>query len=157
MRLPRWQFGVRTMLIAITALMIWLGWQAERIHRQRAAVAVIDRLHGSVEYRDAVPWPAVSRRLAACLGRDAVANVAAVYLGGTSAGDDELACLHALPRLRVLVLTSSAVTDAGLPHLHALREVESIDLRFTAVTDAGVARLRRALPHTRVLGKSDIE
>jgi hypothetical protein len=134
-----------------------MGWQAEQVHRQRAAVVAIERVNGSVRYRDVLTWPGFTQRLSACLGRDAVANVDAVYLGGTSASDDDLVCLRSLPRLRVIVLTSSAVTDAGLVHLHDLPTAESIDLRFTAVSDAGILELRRALPQARILSKSDIE
>ncbi|MGH7137606.1 MAG: hypothetical protein ACREHD_17810, partial [Pirellulales bacterium] len=150
------RYSLRTLLVATTALVVWLGWQAERMHRQREANAVIDRAGGMVRYEDAFSWP-VTKQLSTCLGRDAVQNVTAVYFGGTSATDDDLACLRMLPRLREVVLTSSAVTDAGLPHLHGLRDLETIDLRFTAVSESGIAALRRALPQARILSKSDLE
>jgi hypothetical protein len=151
------RFRLRTLLLATTALFVWLGFEADQIHRQRSAVAAIERLHGSVRYRD---WPsalAVGRRLEAWLGRDAVAIVDAVYLGGSSIGDNDLAWVEDLPRLRTIVLTSSPITDAGLDHLHRLSDLESIDVRFTEVTEAGVALLRRRLPRATVFSKSDLE
>jgi hypothetical protein len=86
-----------------------------------------------------------------------VSDVDAVYLGGATVADDDLACLESLPRLRVLVLTSTAISDAGLRYLHDQQSLETIDLRFTAVTDAGVDSLRRALPKARILRRSDID
>jgi hypothetical protein len=91
------------------------------------------------------------------LGRETIANVDAVYLGGSTITDGDLACLKNLPCLRTVVLTSSPVTDAGLVHLRDLTNLETVDLRFTAVTDAGVAELRHAIPWAKILTKSDIE
>jgi hypothetical protein len=150
------KYSLRTLLLAMTALVLGLGWEAERIHRQRAAKDIIYRANGAVEYEDAFS-PTVTKHLWSWLGRDAVENVTAVYFGGTSVSDDDLACLRHLPRLRVLVLTSSTVSDAGLPHLYNLPNLETVDLRFTAVTELGVEQLRRALPQAKILSKSDID
>lgn len=147
------KYSLRTLLLGLTALLIWLGWQADRMHRQRAALAVIGSREGSVEYCG----PASGAPLARWLGRDMACDVDAVYLGGTEVADDDLSCLTALPRLRVLVLTSTAISDAGLRHLYDRRSLETIDLRFSAVTEAGVEALRRALPQARILHRSDID
>lgn len=141
----------------MTVLIVWLGYQADQIHRQRAVVQAIERLHGSVEYDDLSSTSVVRTWLARWLGREAIANVNAVYLAGASIIDDDLTWLKELPRLRIVVLTSSPVTDAGLPHLRGLTHLETVDLRFTGVTDDGVASLRRALPQAKILSKSDIE
>ena len=151
------RFSLRTLLVITTVLFVWLGHLAEQVHQQRAVVRATDRLHGSVGYDDSLsdsPW---RRWLGSRLGRETTANIEAVYLGGTTAGDDDLALLKKLPRLRTVVLTSSPVTDAGLGHLHGLTTLETIDLRFTGVTDAGVADLQRALPRAKILSKSDID
>jgi hypothetical protein len=150
------KYSLRTLFLVTTALLIWLGWQAERIHRQREANAVIYRAGGMVRYEDAFLRP-VTKHLSTRLGRDAVQHITAVYFGGTSAKDEDLACLRMLPRLREVILTSSAVSDAGLPHLYGLRELETVDLRFTAVSESGIAELRRALPQAKILTKSDID
>lgn len=150
------KYRLRTLLIGVTAFVIWLGWEAERMHRQRQANAVIYRVGGIVEYEDAFSRQ-VTKHIAKWLGRDAVENIMAVYLGGSAVKDDDLACLQLLPRVREVVLTSSDVSDAGLPHLYRLSKLETVDVRFTKVTDAGVERLRRALPHARILHKSDLE
>ncbi|HEV7225635.1 MAG TPA: hypothetical protein VGN42_23215 [Pirellulales bacterium] len=47
----RWfQVSLRSVLVAITALGLWLGWKAERAHRQREAVRRIEALGGTVQY-----------------------------------------------------------------------------------------------------------
>lgn len=151
------RFSLRTLLLVMTSLVLWLGYKADQTHRQRAAVKAIERLHGSLRYDDSLSESHVRHWLAGWLGRDAIANVDAVYLGGSAVNDDDLAYLKNLPKLRTLVLTSSPITDAGLLHLRRLTRLETIDLRFTNMTDAGVASLRRALPDAKILSKSDIE
>ena len=152
------RYSLRTLLLVMTVLVVWLGYQAELIHRQRAATRAIEQLHGSVEYDDSSSDSAVRNWLARWLGRDAVSDVDAVYLAGAAVDDDDLAWLKELPRLRTVVLTSSPISDAGLRHLRPLTHLETVDLRFiTEVTDEGIASLRRALPEVKILGKSDIE
>ncbi|HEV3338879.1 MAG TPA: hypothetical protein VG125_00935 [Pirellulales bacterium] len=151
------RFSLRTLLVVTTGLAVWLGYLTEQAHRQRVVAQAIDRLHGQVRYDDSLSDSPLRRWLAGRLGRERVASIEAVYLGGTSAGDDDLALLKRLLRLRTVVLTSTAVTDAGLVHLRGLTSLETIDLRFTAVTEAGVADLRRVLPQAKILSKSDIE
>lgn len=147
------RYNLRTLLLGLTVLLIWLGWKADHVHRQRRAVAAIEAKQGAVEFCS----PANGLGLPRWFGRDVACEVEAAYLGGTAIADDDLACLNGLPRLRVLVLTSTAVSDAGLRHLRDLHCLETIDLRFTAVSDAGVSALRQALPAAQVLSHSDID
>ena len=47
----RWlRFSLRSFLVLFTVFCIWLGWKAERAHRQREAVAVIVKAGGKVWY-----------------------------------------------------------------------------------------------------------
>lgn len=147
------KYNLRTLLAGLTALLVWLGWNADRMHRQRAAVMAIRARQGAVEYGQA----AGAACLAPWLGREMACHVDAVYLGGTTVADEDLSCLAGLPRLRVLVLTSTAVSDAGLPYLYSQQNLETVDLRFSAVTDAGIDALRRALPKAQILRRSDID
>lgn len=151
------RFSLRTLLLLTTVIVVCLGYKAEQVHRQRAAVAAIELLHGSVRYDDSLSDSSIRGWFARWLGRDAIANIDAVYLGGTEASDADLTCLKQLAQLRTLVLTSTPIRDAGLVHLRNLTHLHTLDLRFTSVTNAGVADLRRALPNAKILGKSDIE
>jgi len=56
-------------------------------------------------------------------------------------GDDDLALLEPLTKLRRLDHPGPNVTDAGVEHLQGLKELRSLDLSGTAVTDAGLAHL----------------
>src|SRR5262245_10359599 len=50
-RMKKWfRFSLRTMLVLITALCIWLGFQVNAARRQREAVAAILKVGGSVKY-----------------------------------------------------------------------------------------------------------
>lgn len=151
------QFSMRSLLLVTTLVVLALGFLAERAHRQRRAALAIERLHGSLRYNDELHNSPTRRWLWGWLGRDMIAQVEAVYLGGTAMHDADLACLEKLPELRELVLTSTAVSDRGLERLARLTKLESIDLRFTQVSEAGVVKLRRALPQARILSKSDID
>jgi hypothetical protein len=44
------QVSLRSVLVAITALGAWLGWKAERAHREREAVRRIEALGGTIQY-----------------------------------------------------------------------------------------------------------
>ncbi len=64
-----------------------------------------------------------------------------VELGGTRAGDDDLAGLGEIGRLRLIDLNSTRVTDAGMKVLGRLRGVETLWMPNTAITDAGLKEL----------------
>lgn len=155
----RWlQFSLRKLLITLLVIFSFFGYCADRIHRQRASVAAIKKLGGNVLYVS----PADrgfhgSEQLAEWLGRDTVARVRHVFFGGCPIQDDDLACLAGLPHLDTLTLTSTPVTDEGLIYLGRLKHLSFVDLRFTQVTTAGVERLRRCLPHTKIVYRSDID
>lgn len=67
------------------------------------------------------------------------AEVTTVDLGGTEAGDAELAWFDALPTVEVLVLRDTQVTDAGLDRLRHLTRLNYLDLHGTRITDTGLA------------------
>ena len=71
-------------------------------------------------------------------------------LGGTQVTDEGLIHLTQLPRLRVLRLSRTAITDAGMSVLAKCETLESIDVSQTQVGDQGVWELR-ALPRLRIL------
>ncbi len=50
------------------------------------------------------------------------------------------------PKLQVLTLSLTKITDDGLSHLKGLTKLQSLDLDFTDVTDAGAKKLQATLP-----------
>ncbi|HVX63582.1 MAG TPA: hypothetical protein VHC19_23370 [Pirellulales bacterium] len=148
------RFGLRTLLIAVTAVCLALGMVCDRAYRQKRAVDDILASGGRVSYREAGGWLTLDRLW---LGRDFFQPVTKVFWAGAAIEDDDLACIRALPGLDMLSLASTPVTDAGLMHLESLHAAVLIDLRFTQVTDNGVARLRRELPQAKILLHNDVE
>lgn len=79
-------------------------------------------------------------------------DVSTVDLGGTEAGDREMAYLESLPTLEVVVLRDTHVTDAGLAHLQPLASLSYLDLHGTEITDAGL----EAIGHLAALEDLDL-
>jgi len=71
-------------------------------------------------------------------------------LGGTKVTDKGLVHLTQLPRLRVLRLSRTAITDAGMSILAKCETLESVDVSQTKIGDSGVWELK-ALPRLRIL------
>ncbi len=151
------QFSLRGLLMLLLVTFTCLGYYADRVHRQREAAAQIRKLGGDPLLRSSTDTSVLKLRLARWLGPHAVYTISDVSLGGCALGNDDLGCLAGLPNLRTLTLTSTPITDEGLVHLSGLNHLRFVDLRFTGVTAAGIERLRRCLPHTRIIYRSDID
>jgi hypothetical protein len=186
-RRPRWfRIRLRTLLLALTAAAVWLGVETNRARNQRQAVAIVQRLEGHIYYDyqwdmhtdfqgiptrrvgAAPPGPAWLREL---VGEDLLVRVTGVSV--PTAGDN-LKFLKLLPKLHLLSVEKSTVTDdgldaienqtslrylwledtgisdAGLAHLRRMKSLQRLYLYNTNVTEAGVAALKRDLPDTRI-------
>jgi hypothetical protein len=51
--------------------------------------------------------------------------------------------LHELPKLHLIGLADTKITDAGLAQLTAIKRIDFVGLRNTAITDAGLAHLSK--------------
>src|SRR5262245_40067519 len=127
-QMKRWlRFSLRTMLLLITALCIWLGFQINAARRQKEAVAAILSVGGAVYYDyqyaplavggpsytlDQNRTPPGPQWLRQCIGDDyfrTVVNVIFDRPNNIAKGDlDQLA---KLPRLRILVIRNCNVRD----------------------------------------------
>jgi internalin A len=65
-----------------------------------------------------------------------------VDLRGPSVGDDQIASLRNMTRLRLIVLQQTDVTDAGLAHFKGLVSLEQLILSSCEVTDDGLLHLK---------------
>lgn len=156
----RLQFSLRGLLMLMLAALTWLGYYADQVHRQQAAVATIEKLGGKPLYLGGMSTGSsfdVKGWLARWLGPNSVDTVRDVHFGGCVLSNNDLACLAGLPHLRTLILTSTPVTDDCLVHMHHLNDLKFVDLRFTRVTPEGVERLRRDLPNAKIVYRSDID
>jgi serine/threonine protein kinase/Leucine-rich repeat (LRR) protein len=64
-----------------------------------------------------------------------------LYLSGTPLTDDALIYIGQLHQLRDLTLFSTRITDAGLAHLRNLTKLQSLHLAMTDITDDGLSHL----------------
>ncbi len=164
----RFQFSLRTLLLAVLLLSLPLSWLAtrmERARRQKEAVKAIQELGGSVIYngnrlpggifphgapRVQTPWPSWLERV---LGEDFFWDAERVYWYGShpKVTDQRLVYLKDLKNVREVCLQGTQVTDAGLEYLKTFRGLEHLDLRGTQVTTEGVKKLREALPECYIV------
>lgn len=108
--------------------------------RQRAAVEMVRALGGDVSWGNAdQSWDI--RIMRDWLPQDYPAEVRAVDLRNSTAGDMDMGRLSVLPELAVLFLMHTQVSDAGIAQFRGHRTLEMLHLEHTAVTDAGLAHL----------------
>jgi hypothetical protein len=143
----RWvcpRFSLRAMLVVVTLCCLWLGWQVNRAARQRDAVVAVKALDGRVVYSSEFPESAAKRLIRQWLGRDYVDDVIEVgFPQSRPVSDTDLSVLRALPKLKVLSLICSRVTDDGLDGLRWASHLERLELLRTKVTDDGLAHLTK--------------
>ena len=176
----RWyQFSLRTLLVAVLALSLplgWVSWELEKTRREQAAIAEYGQYDAFISYHQmsgpswmvqrfrkirAVDFsmnPFGATRIAEVKLRPLkrMTNLVEVTLWNTTVDDAGLANLHGLSHLKSLNLGLTQVTDAGLVHLQDLTSLEVLDLGDTQVTDAGLAHLRQ-LTNLKQLDLSDTQ
>ena len=157
----RWlRFSLRTMLLLVTVLSIWLGVKVNQARRQKEAVAALRESGATVRYAhqqsDANPRIYlveqdldVPRWLRDLTGDDFFQSVALVEFM-RPVTDDDLTHLAALPEIETLsflYLSSHAggnVTDAGLAHLPRPDRLVRFHASDMSIGDAFLERLANA-------------
>jgi Leucine-rich repeat (LRR) protein len=141
----RWlRFSLRTMMLLVTLLCVWLGVTSYRANKQKRAV---ERLagQGSVGYdyqttapfgapRPLPPGPAWLREL---IGSDYFVTVDSADVYVKSAGDDSIAALEDFPQLCSLDLHGPGVTDSVLARLSKLTQLRNLCLYDNSITESG--------------------
>jgi hypothetical protein len=130
----RWfRFGLRTMLLALTVLCVWLGFKVNAAGRQRDAAQAILKAGGTVAYDyQLVPVPGIPNFfnidtratlsvpgwLRSIFGDDFFCNV--IYVGFTGTGADfELTRLAELPSIeRIAIKFLPPAQSGGKPQMH---------------------------------------
>ncbi len=120
-----------------------LGLLIRSATAQHRAVRALRERGGQVSYRGQEPAGRDAGDDDGGFLRDFWAEVSTVDLGGTEAGDREMAYLEALPTVEVLVLRDTHVTDAGLEHLLSLAALSYLDVHGTEISDAGLETIGR--------------
>jgi hypothetical protein len=167
----RLQFSLRALFAAtvvLAACFAYVGRFVYRVRHQRAVVAKIEALGGSVAYDDeglrgyaAVEASVAAKLLRPYFGHDAFSNVRFVFVGyqfpdemrpanrrptraansvaGTNA---DLAILSELPELLDVVMHKPPTDDEGMRYLARIHKLRGLDLKHPIATDDGLAELR---------------
>jgi hypothetical protein len=144
----RWlRYSMRTLLVVVTLLCIWLGLVVSRAERQRQTVAALRAMNAQVFYDTPLlnpgGQPANWRWLRSWIGDDYFDDI--TYVSVRHGGDDDLlrriADLRGLTRLDVHGLL---VTDEGLVPIAQLPKLEILAVFTQEVTDDGMRILARA-------------
>lgn len=132
-----------------------LSWPTRLAYRQRQAVAFVESVGGTVEYRTAEG--AVAGYVRKWVGRDYVDGVVSIYLAGAPISDDDVRKIAPLSSVQTLSLVQTRLTSASVHELSCFRELTFLDVRFTQFDEQGFAALKRALPRAKVLCWNDAE
>jgi hypothetical protein len=152
----RWlRFSLRSLLVLVTVLCVWLGVKVNQARRQKEAVAALQELGATVTYAQhrvgpnafnhdrELDVPGWLRELA---GDDFFQSVISLNVGQPMS-DAELVHLSALPEIEYMDLERAGrgVTDAGLAHLPRPDRLVSFCGKSTSVGDEFVKRLEDAV------------
>ena len=143
----RWfRFSLRTLLIIVTGLCIFLGVTAKQIHDRRAAISAIDAFGGG--YSILIEGPEWLRNLVEDeklfwnLGRVSFSSDLDGYDPSHPFDDDALRdiipYINRFSHFYILHLVSLPVTDNGLSHLKTLKNLKQVLLINMQVTDEGL-------------------
>lgn len=144
------QLSIRSLLILVGCLCIWLGIEANAARTQREMVKAIKDAGGMVFYdwqlnddrsesgREHPPGTAWLRRW---LGDEYFQSVAAVDFGAAWIRDEDFPPIERLGSIRHLWLGETRVTDAIAPRIRRQHELKSLDLTRTALADSGMREL----------------
>jgi hypothetical protein len=173
----RWfRFSLRSMLVAVTLLCVWLGVIANRANQQRRAVERLTSHNGdgawwslSYDYqtdehgstalpvnapRPSPPGPKWLREL---IGIDYFVTFVGADMYVKSAGDDSIAALEDFPQLCSLDVHGPGVTDSVFARLSKLTQLRYLCLYDNSITESGWESVGRFIHLKRlVLGGSNV-
>ena len=161
------QFSLRTLLLLVTLMSVWLGREVERARRQKQIADAVRSgadarwdSGGLVRYRSQQPKASLAPLhdwIARVLGRDLVEAIDYVCLrpcysaqlpsriGQVPRGLEELT------GLRYLDVQGTDFDDEYLTRIRSLHKLVSLNVRDTKVSDSAVAAFQSAVPGCRVI------
>ncbi len=146
----RWfAYSVRTLLLLITVVAIWLGVQVDRAHRQRSLLAVIQKANGqpSYDYQFDANWmgvwdpkPPGPEWLRNLIGVEYFSNITGAFYWHATDDDIKPLCGYdSIRSINFLLDNNSHVTDEGLKYLAALPSLEDLAVQGSKdLTDNGL-------------------
>lgn len=170
-RLFRFRFGLRTLLLFVTAVAVWLSYETRRAQDQEALVARVHAMGGQCQ-RTPREWiPLFMHGLLSESHGHFVAMVSIEAMQAPTresmfrrplsrglrdqlfepADIEELLSMSAMGEVRKLQLAGTSVTDDVVDELAALGRLESITFNFTAVTEEAVRKFEASRPDCTVV------
>jgi hypothetical protein len=172
------RFSLRTLLLAVLVIGVMLGGYVNRVRRQQAAIAAIEKFGGGAMYDyeikndwyDANGESSVADWLRNRVADDYFHSIKLVVFGPSTdlqeslrveveAADEVLRSLEGLPRLELLYTTKVPVSDEGMSYIGKLQCLQKLIIEDSSnVTDTGVAHLAgcRQLEALELSGDSQI-
>lgn len=157
-RLAWYQYRLRTLLVLMAAIAVWLGVISSRARRQKYVVDRIRALGGMVDYdfqkrigghwgtfnfKNPPPGPDWLRRLA---GDDYFETVVAIILQNRPVKDGDLALLDRLPNANALEFIAwdhVQISNDGMAHFERFHELRGLNLAGDEIDDRGLVHLRQ--------------
>jgi hypothetical protein len=137
------RFSLRTLLLLLTVLCVWLGIQVNSVRRQREAVAVLSNARASIKYHYQIELPTWLRQYEVA---DYFRTVDEVGIGYPKAGKAALNVLVKLPQISNFAFegtgNDNGITDKDLTPLSELRQLEALRITDAHVNGSILASLR---------------
>lgn len=156
-RIAWFQYRLRTLLVVIAIIAIWLGVIGQRAWRQKYVVDRIRSLGGTVAYdfqkqkggrwnefdlKNSPPGPGWLRRF---IGDDYFETVVQIDFSKMPITDGDLAVLDNLPNanaLECICFDYTKISNDGLAHIERFGGLYMLSLWHTGISDRGLIHLR---------------
>jgi len=146
----RWfRFSLRTLLLLVAALCVWLAWKVHDVRKIRRAVAEVKRLGGDITYQHELnmappvdaPGPKWFRQI---FGDEFFEEVTQIQLYSQEADDQTMELISGLPRIQSVIFISDSVTDKGLAALANANGLGALMPLSSKITPMGLQAFERA-------------
>ena len=158
-RLRKTRIGLRTLLLLVGIVAVFLAFISTAARNQKRAVDSILDLKSRVYYSyqlDGDDYEISNPKLFApsflrqLIGDDYFRTVVTDDLSGTKTADENIEHLRLIPNLRYLRLDGTDVTNKSLNEISRLNNLESLDVSRTAIDDDGILLLTE-MPNLRIV------
>jgi hypothetical protein len=145
----RFQFSLRTLLIAVTLCAIPFGWLAVKFRqaeRQAKAVSRIKELGGMVVYEPVAAEACLPSWLVNLSGTDVFAHVRAVRFADDGPTSERIESLKRLSQIRLLHISTRQVTEADVQTLKSLNGLQTVYVEVSGTGPFMLGRLQGLAP-----------
>ncbi|MDP6444341.1 MAG: hypothetical protein QF805_11170, partial [Pirellulaceae bacterium] len=147
-------FRLRSLILLLTAICLWLGYEVEQLRRHRRATLAVSFIGATASFAVDESPSFYKRGLRKLLGADVRRRIEGLAFGGS---DDEFAALLRIPgleRIERLELRGPKISDKSLASAAQLASLSKLTLIDTRVTDRGLYALWSAREQLDIDGHS---